>query len=31
LEVVVEGFDLGFGILDKIPTKKYEKPGVYAW
>jgi hypothetical protein len=31
LEEVVKGFDLGFEILDKVPTKKYGKPGVYAW
>jgi hypothetical protein len=31
LEVVVEGFDLEFGILDKVPTKKHGKSGIYAW
>jgi hypothetical protein len=30
LEVVVEGFDLGFGVLYKVPIEKHGKPGVYA-
>jgi hypothetical protein len=31
ISIVVEGFDLGFGIPYKVLTNKHEKLGVYAW